>query len=76
MRAQSLAATSQARLLLGPANVVRIDPTLVGPPIELDDYRRAMDELLPSVPAAVTAHRGRVEDMFLREKAARFVPVS
>src|SRR5207248_8868903 len=41
MRAQSLAATSQARLLLGPANVVRIDPTLVGPPIERDDYRRA-----------------------------------
>ena len=41
MRAQSFAATNQARLLLGPANVVRIDPTLVGHPIELDDYRRA-----------------------------------
>lgn len=75
MRAQSLAATSQARLLLGPANVVRIDPTLVGPPIELDDYRRAMDELLPAVSAATAAHRGRVEDMFLKEKAARFVPI-
>jgi hypothetical protein len=30
IRAQSLAATNQARLLLGPTNVVRIDPTLVG----------------------------------------------
>ena len=75
MRAQSLAATSQARLLLGPANVVRIDPTLIGPPIELDDYRRAMDELLPAVSASVAAHRGRVEEMFLHNKAERFVPV-
>lgn len=75
MRAQSLAATSQARLLLGPANVVRIDPTLVGPPIELDDYRRAMDELLPAVLASVAAHRDRVEEIFLKIKAERFVPV-
>ena len=43
MRGQSLAATNQARLLLGPTNVVRIGPTLVRPPIELDDCRRAMD---------------------------------
>jgi hypothetical protein len=48
---------------------------LVGPPIELDDYRRAMDELLPAVSPAVTAHRGQVEDVFLREKTERFVPV-
>lgn len=75
MRAQSFAATNQARLLLGPANVVRIDPTLVGPPIELDDYRRAMDELLPAVSAAVAAHRDRVRELFLAEKAERFIPV-
>lgn len=76
MRAQSLAATNQARLLLGPANVVRIEPTLVGPPIELDDYRRAMDELLPTVSASVAAHRDRVEEMFLKTKAERFVSVA
>jgi patatin-like phospholipase/acyl hydrolase len=75
MRAQSLAATSQARLLLGPANVVRIDPTLVGPPIELDDYRRAMDELLPAVSASLAAHRTRIEEVFLRNNVERFVPV-
>src|SRR5665811_397477 len=75
MRAQSLAATNQARLLLGPTNVVRIDPTLVGPPIELDDYTRAMDELLPAVSAAVAAHRDRVKEMFLADKAQKFVPV-
>ena len=75
MRAQSLAATSQVRLLLGPGNVVRIDPTLVGPPIELDDYRRSMDELLPAVAVSVAAHRSRVEEMFLGSKAERFMPV-
>jgi uncharacterized protein len=75
MRAQSLAATSQARLLLGPQNVVRIDPTLVGPPIELDDYYRAMNELSPAVAPAVAAQRDRVTSMFLAEKATSFVPV-
>ncbi len=48
---------------------------LVGPPIELDDYRRAMDELLPAVLASVAAHRDRVEEIFLKIKAERFVPV-
>jgi patatin-like phospholipase/acyl hydrolase len=75
MRAQSLAATNQARLLLGPSNVVRIDPTLVGKPIELDDYKRSMDELLPAVCGAVAVHRDRVREIFLTEKAEPFVPV-
>jgi patatin-like phospholipase/acyl hydrolase len=75
MRAQSLAATSQARLLLGPSNVVRVEPTLAGPPIELDDYRRAIDELLPAVSASVAAHRERVKEIFLKTKAECFVPV-
>ena len=75
MRAQSLAATSQARLLLGPSNVIRIDPTLVGAPIELDDYRRSIDELLPAVSAAVASHREHVGEMFLKAKTAPFVPV-
>jgi len=53
----------------------RFKPTLVGPPIELDDYRRAMDELLPTVSTSVAAHRARVEEMFLKRSADRFVPV-
>jgi hypothetical protein len=44
-----VAAASQARLLLGPQNVVRMDPMHVGAPIELDDYRRATDELQRNV---------------------------
>jgi patatin-like phospholipase/acyl hydrolase len=76
MRAQSLAATNQARLLLGPRNVVRIDPSLSGGPIELDDYRRAVNELLPAVSGAVAAHRDRVQEIFLTEQANRFAPVT
>jgi hypothetical protein len=53
----------------------RFKPTLVGPPIELDDYRRAMDELLPTVSTSVAAHRARVEEVFLKRSADRFVPV-
>jgi patatin-like phospholipase/acyl hydrolase len=75
MRAQSLAATNQARLLLGPDNVVRIEPSLVGGPIDLDDYRRAVNELLPVVSNAVAAHRARVQTMFLSDRVAPFVPV-
>ena len=76
MRAQSLAATNQARLLLGPQNVVRIDPAIVGTPIELDDYRRAVNELLPAVASAVAAQRDRVQSMFLAERAQAFVPIA
>ena len=75
MRAQSLAATNQARLLLGPQNVVRVEPAVSAAPIELDDYRRAVNELLPAVSGAVSAHRDRVQTMFFSEKAERFEPV-
>ena len=75
MRAQSLAATNQARLLLGPASVVRIEPSLTGGPIELDDYRRAVNELLPVVNDAVMANRDRVQAMFLTRRSDRFTPV-
>ena len=75
MRAQSLAATNHARLLLGPANVVRIEPSLTGGPIEIDDYRRAVNELLPVVNHAVMANRNRVQAMFLACRSDRFTPV-
>jgi hypothetical protein len=75
MRAQSLAATNQARLLPGPANVLRIEPTSVGAPIELDDYTRAMNELLPASSASVAAHRTQVQEMFLRDVTKQFTPV-
>jgi hypothetical protein len=75
MRADSLAATNQARLLLGPQNVVRIEPAVSTAPFGLDDYRRAINELLPAISGAVTAHRDWVRTMFLTEKAERFEPI-
>ncbi|MFX8437262.1 hypothetical protein ABTL87_19065, partial [Acinetobacter baumannii] len=48
MRLQSLAATNQARLLLGPPAIRRIDPPANPKPIMLDDFRRSRDELVPA----------------------------
>ena len=75
MRAESLAATNQARLRLGTQNVVRIEPAVSAAPFGLDDYRRTINELLPAISGAVTAHRDRVRTMFLTEKAERFEPI-
>ena len=75
MHAQALAATSQARLLLGPNNVVRIDPNLSGQPAEMDDYRRAIDTLLPAVGPAAAAHRKRVQALFFADKVDPFIPI-
>lgn len=61
--------------ILGPQNVVRIDPAVAGTPIELDDYRRAMNELLPAVAPAAAAHRDRVKSMFLADRVDAFVPL-
>jgi len=73
MRLQSLAATNQARLLLGPPNVVRIEPPHFDPPIELDDCARAK-ELLPA--AAATATGGASDRLlrFFENPALQYVP--
>ena len=52
-----------------------IEPSLTGGPIELDDYRRAVNELLPVVNDAVMASRDRVQAMFLARRSDRFTPV-
>ena len=57
------------------SNGLRIEPALSGGPVELDDYRRSVNELLPVVGNAVAAHRDRVEDMFLATRSEMFTPV-
>lgn len=74
MRLQSLAATNQARLLLGPPNVMRIEPPEFAPPIRMDDWRRSVAELQPAAEQALTAHAQRIAERFLKETAAPFVP--
>lgn len=74
MRLQSLAATNQARLLLGPPQVVRIDPPNVQPPIKLDDWQRSVDELRPAAITQLAPHESRIADLFLSKAAEPFTP--
>lgn len=75
MRLQSLAATNQARLLLGPSAVRRIDPPLNPKPIMLDDFRRSRDELLPAARNAVDEHGDVLAAAFLGSRAHPYEPV-
>jgi hypothetical protein len=76
MRLQSLAATNQARLLLGPPSVVRLLPQTFEPPIALDDTRRAIDLLPAEAASVVETNAERIAAMFFAEPAAPFVPVA
>lgn len=74
MRLQSLAVTNQARLLLGPPAVVRLDAPTFEPKIRLDDWRRSADKLVPAAKAAVDGQGERIAEMFLKETVLPFVP--
>jgi hypothetical protein len=74
MRLQSLAVTNQARLLLGPPAVMRLDAPTFEPKIRLDDWLQSVDKLVPAAKAAVDDQGKRIADMFLKEKALPFVP--
>ena len=75
MRLQSLAATNQARLMLGPPQVVRVEPPVFGPPIRMDDWRRSVAELVPAAEQTGAAAGERITEMFLKDAALPFVPV-
>lgn len=74
MRCQSLAAINQARLLLGPQNVIRIEPNLSGPLVELDDYKGACDRLLPTVSEAVAKLSREQIELLFQDTATSFTP--
>ena len=76
MRLQSLAATNQARLLLGPPAVMRLDAPVFKPSIRMDDWRRSVAELMPAAEKAVAAQGEQIAAMFLKEPATPFVPAS
>jgi predicted acylesterase/phospholipase RssA len=76
MRLQSLSAINQARLLLGPPLVHRIDPPPNPKPILLDDFRRALDELVPAAKKAVDEQGERIATTFLSQPATSYEPVS
>lgn len=74
MRLQSLAATNQARLLLGPPSVIRIDAPAFEPKLRMDDWPRSVDELVPAAQLAADVDGERIAQMFLQAPAAPFVP--
>jgi len=74
MRLQSLSATNQARLLLGPPAVTRIDPPANPNPIMLDDFRRSRGELVPAACNAVDEHGERIAADFLVSPVLPYVP--
>jgi len=75
MRLQSLAATNQARLLLGPPNVVRTDPPDIQPVIKLDDWTRSVQELMPTASRQLPSVESNIVGKFLNSPAIPFVPV-
>jgi hypothetical protein len=76
MAFQSMAAINQARLVLGTEKVIRVEPKIVGPAIELDDYRRAVTELLPLVGDVMSMFGTQIAKEFLQAPAERFVPIA
>jgi hypothetical protein len=75
MRLQSLSATNQARLLLGPPAVRRIDPPAYPNPIMLDDFRRSRDELVPAALKVFDEHGDTIAQDFLRSRIQPYEPV-
>jgi uncharacterized protein len=75
MRLQSLAATNQARLLLGPPSVVRLDAPTFEPVLRMDDWRRSVDELVPAGERAVAAQGKQIASTFLADPAIPYAPV-
>ena len=74
MRLQSLAATNQARLLLGPHSVIRIDAPTNERKMALDDWRRAVVELPPAAARALDEHGTAVAAIFLDRPVEPYVP--
>jgi hypothetical protein len=76
MRLQSLSAINQARLLLGPPSVHRVDPPPNPRPILLDDFRRSLEELVPAAKKAIDEKGDRIASVFLREAASPYIPTA
>ena len=76
MRLQSQNAVGQAGLLLGADRIVRIDAPIRGAKMEMDDWRRAVDELPGAAEAAIEKVGSEVAARFLHEPAMPYEPIS
>ncbi|MDF3153248.1 CBASS cGAMP-activated phospholipase [Mesorhizobium sp. XAP10] len=57
-------AQAQATLLLGPEKILRLEPTGEAAAIALDDWRSAVDNLVPLAKADFEAHRAEIAAFF------------
>lgn len=74
MRLQSLNAVNQARLLIGPERVIRIDAP-VEPKIEMDDWRRASALLPTAAERALEVAAEQVAALFLASETSPYLPL-
>ena len=75
MRLQSQNAVGQAGLLIGADRIVRIDAPTTEAKIEMDDWRRAVEELPGAAEAAIDEMGPEVAARFLKEPAAPYEPI-
>lgn len=75
MRLQSQNALGQARLLLGPEQVLRLDVPPAVPKIELDDWASAVAHLPAAAESVLETEAASVAEMFLTAPATTYVPV-
>lgn len=74
MRLQSQNALGQARLLVGPENLIRLDPGELEPAIRLDDWRQASGRLPKLARQAVADSTERVGPLLMQPALAWSVP--
>jgi hypothetical protein len=64
-------AQAQACLLLGPENILRLEPKGVAADIDLDDWRAAITQLPQLAKVDYAAHKERIASLFIEKVAAR-----
>ncbi|HUZ34129.1 MAG TPA: CBASS cGAMP-activated phospholipase [Xanthobacteraceae bacterium] len=75
MRLQSQNSLGQARLLIGPEHMIRVDVPKDLTPIELDDWQSAAKQLPDAAAEAVEAARDNIAEMFLKAPADPYSPI-
>ena len=68
-------ATGQAGLLIGPENLLRINPPPFKEKIELDDWEKSKELLPPLAAELLKVHQARIGEMFLYGKAKEYKPL-
>ena len=74
MSLQSQNALGQAGLLIGAERLIRLDAPMAGLPIELDDWKRSVAELVPSAEQVLDDQGYGVAEMFLSAPTESYRP--